>query len=503
MQAKVYFFFPVFLFYLHYVLGGGEYGASQNNNKNDDEDIDELSEEVQNLNANVTNNHPSTLGNDLEKLKNILKKLETFQDQYDDDLDDEYEFDGENIDNSFDKKNNKDLDETKWDNSYVNGNHNEDVLKNWDQIVDNEQSNTWGNSDKEDVNGQMFTGQAVHKHAKTFVKGTADVMAQGDESPAKSASEDAIERQGSQGPQVEAGTLGSAGLPGTKGQVELGPASQEGVSPKEPEVPPAKAPHAVEGGAEGSSGTLGGGSHDNKAVSPTGSSERSPGQGTETVGDIVQEGRGEETEETGRGERAEPDATLGPVPGAREAEGGTLTGPTTTPAVAEVTVARQEEQVDAAAEQRNISNSEGGITPVVPASTSIVEMSKPLTNLYDEVLQNSELKGGNYTDKYAKFKKEFHGFTISRKEYNMVKQFINDFSKKGKADVDVATAVNDVFKRALTDDTYSEEFKNVLCGMFSFSKRYSYLNQERNNNAELYNKTFEIALSLLDTTITN
>ncbi|SBT40711.1 MSP7-like protein (MSRP2) [Plasmodium ovale wallikeri] len=487
MQTKVYFFFPVFLFSIHYVLGGEEYGTSQNTNKNDDENIDELSEELQNVNANLTNNHPSTLGNDLEKLKNILKKLETFQEQSDDDLDDEYELDGENIDNSFGKQNNKGLDETDSDNSYVNGSSDEDVLKNWEQIVDNEKSSTWGNSDKEDVNGQMFTGQAAHKHAKAFVKGTADVMAQGNESPAKPASEDATGRQGPQGLPVESGAPGPAGLPGTQGQKELGSAPQEDTPPKEqgvpptkvPEVPPEKATHGPEAGAEG----LGG----NKATPSTGSPERSPGQGTETVGK----------------EGAEPGAALGPVPGATGAQGGTLTGPSTTPAVAEVTVARQEEQANAAAQQSNISNSEGGITPVVPASTNIVEVPKPLTNLYDEVLQNSELKGGNYTDKYGKFKKEFDDFIMSGKEYNMVKKFINDFSKKGKADANVTTAVNDVFKKALTDDTYSEEFKNVLCGMFSFAKRYSYLNQERNNNAELYNKTFEIALSLLDTTMAN
>ncbi|SBS87982.1 MSP7-like protein (MSRP4) [Plasmodium malariae] len=83
----------------------------------------------------------------------------------------------------------------------------------------------------------------------------------------------------------------------------------------------------------------------------------------------------------------------------------------------------------------------------------------------------------------------------------MVKKLIEPFSERGKTEGTQANAINEVFKKALTDDLYYKEFTNVIHGIYIYVKQHSYLNE--NSSEELYNKAHENAINILDTIMDN
>ncbi|KAI4836427.1 MSP7-like protein [Plasmodium brasilianum] len=146
---------------------------------------------------------------------------------------------------------------------------------------------------------------------------------------------------------------------------------------------------------------------------------------------------------------------------------------------------------------------------------STINTIKHLDRLYDEILAGTEMtqrvryshrmsernhnSSNNINTKYEQFKKEFNEYIMNEKEYEMMKNLIDTVFSKGKVGTEKKNALHELFKNALENDNFKEQFKNVMYGIYSFTKRHSYLRGDVTTNNEFYDKFYDNAVSLLDT----
>ncbi|SOV20111.1 MSP7-like protein, putative [Plasmodium sp. gorilla clade G2] len=132
---------------------------------------------------------------------------------------------------------------------------------------------------------------------------------------------------------------------------------------------------------------------------------------------------------------------------------------------------------------------------------AVVSNLKNIDKLYDDVLKHLEKENDLKDNTYNNFKNKFDQFILNDFEYKLLKKLILDFFKDDQQDDKTKNKFYDALKKALTNETFSQEFKNVMYGLYSYAKRHSYL-RGKDEKVELYNKVYQNAISLLDTMMT-
>ncbi|SCM05832.1 MSP7-like protein [Plasmodium chabaudi chabaudi] len=125
---------------------------------------------------------------------------------------------------------------------------------------------------------------------------------------------------------------------------------------------------------------------------------------------------------------------------------------------------------------------------------------KYLDTLYDELLtddKNQNLIDAENHSKYNEFKKKYDKFAITPKEAEiikdiLVKMFVTNPDNKVKE-------LLVVFKKALHDKEFAEEFNNLISGIYAFSKRNNHLVIDQKEYKDKYNKLYEHISNLFQT----
>ncbi|SCM10928.1 MSP7-like protein [Plasmodium chabaudi adami] len=125
---------------------------------------------------------------------------------------------------------------------------------------------------------------------------------------------------------------------------------------------------------------------------------------------------------------------------------------------------------------------------------------KYLDTLYDELLtddKNQNLIDAENHSKYNEFKKKYDKFAITPKEAEiikdvLVKMFVTNPENKVKE-------LLVVFKKALHDKEFAEEFNNLISGIYAFSKRNNHLVIDQKEYKDKYNKLYEHISNLFQT----
>ncbi|SBS96288.1 MSP7-like protein, putative [Plasmodium ovale] len=169
------------------------------------------------------------------------------------------------------------------------------------------------------------------------------------------------------------------------------------------------------------------------------------------------------------------------------------------PVAAKPVAVKPEQQQDGAKAGQG-GSSDGNQEP--PSGTTSTKEVKQLDKFCDDILKDTDItkEVATYGGKFDKFKKEFSAFTMNQTEYNMVKKIVENFAKKGKEESKHATAVADVFKKAFTNDEAFEEMKNIMYGIYGYSKRNTYLQSKKIDDSS-YKSLFDNVVNLLDTTL--
>ncbi|SCM12961.1 MSP7-like protein [Plasmodium chabaudi adami] len=125
---------------------------------------------------------------------------------------------------------------------------------------------------------------------------------------------------------------------------------------------------------------------------------------------------------------------------------------------------------------------------------------KYLDTLYDELLtddKNQNVIDAEHHSKYNEFKKKYDKFAITPKEAEiikdiLVKMFVTNPDNKVKE-------LLVVFKKALHDKEFAEEFNNLISGIYAFSKRNNHLVIDQKEYKDKYNKLYEHISNLFQT----
>ncbi|SBT40702.1 merozoite surface protein 7 (MSP7), putative [Plasmodium ovale wallikeri] len=176
--------------------------------------------------------------------------------------------------------------------------------------------------------------------------------------------------------------------------------------------------------------------------------------------------------------------------------------PATAKPVATKPVAAKPEQEQTGAKAGQGGSSDGNQEP--SSGTTSTKEVKQLDKFCDDILKDTDItkEVATYGGKFDKFKKEFSAFTMNQTEYNLVKKIVENLAKNGKEESKHATAVADVFKKAFTNDEAFEEMKNIMYGIYGYSKRHTYIQSKKIDDSS-YKSLFDNVVNLLDTTLTN
>ncbi|CAD2101983.1 MSP7-like protein [Plasmodium vinckei lentum] len=138
-----------------------------------------------------------------------------------------------------------------------------------------------------------------------------------------------------------------------------------------------------------------------------------------------------------------------------------------------------------------------GASPAAPIKNSGIIY---LDTLYDELLTDAQKKSlidSELHSKYNEFKKKYDKFAITPKEAEiikdlLVKMFVTNLEKK----TDELLAV---FKKALHDKEFAEEFNNLISGIYAFSKKNNHLVIDQVEYKEKYDKLYETMSKIFQT----
>ncbi|CAD2101811.1 MSP7-like protein [Plasmodium vinckei brucechwatti] len=123
-----------------------------------------------------------------------------------------------------------------------------------------------------------------------------------------------------------------------------------------------------------------------------------------------------------------------------------------------------------------------------------------LDTLYDELLTDANKKNlidAEHHSKYNEFKKKYDKFAITPKEAEiikdlLVKMFVTNIQNK-------TNELLAVFKKALYDQEFAEEFNNLISGIYAFSKKNNHLVIDQVEYKEKYDKLYETMSKIFQT----
>ncbi|SBT41054.1 merozoite surface protein 7 (MSP7) (MSP7.1) [Plasmodium ovale wallikeri] len=101
---------------------------------------------------------------------------------------------------------------------------------------------------------------------------------------------------------------------------------------------------------------------------------------------------------------------------------------------------------------------------------------------------------------FPKFPCNYNNFNMNQREYEVVKNLIDSFFKKGDDDNVNANIIN-LFRKVLDDERFRNEFKNFMYGLYSFAKQNNYLKNDKIND-EMYKVLLDNALQIVKRMLT-